>query len=209
MITITTKSTFPFTKNIALTPLGRECALTIDNARSALAGHLPRERQNLLVYLVRLLGRVNGRTRLMKLLFLLQKEYGIVNVSYKFIPYRFGPYSDEVLEDIHELICRSILIEKDIVYKTDDGTSLNLKSYSLSSVGDQAAKRISLGLPRVVKNNFSALRNDYGTMPLRQLLEYTYDKYPEFATESQIRQDVRNPRRYSFSDFCDDRVMCA
>ncbi len=47
-------------------------------------------------------GIVEGRTRLEKLVYLLQSLSG-VGFSYRFVPYHYGPYSRELIEDLGEL----------------------------------------------------------------------------------------------------------
>jgi len=189
-----------------------ECATYIGNFRAALRGHLPKARQKWLVYLVRVFGEIRGRTRLIKLLFLLKEKYGVVSDSYTFFAHRFGPYSHEVLDDIIELRTRSLLSEHNVTNKSHvDGKTREVEEfiYRLTAIGDQAAKRISLKLPTTVKDKFVALREDFGKKDLKELLEYVYYNYPEYAAESEIKGEVVRKKALNFNDFLDDKLMSA
>lgn len=47
-------------------------------------------------------GKIEGRKRFQKLVFLLQKQYN-ANIQYKFVPHLFGPYSRALQTDIDML----------------------------------------------------------------------------------------------------------
>lgn len=53
-------------------------------------------------------GRIDGRTRLQKLVFLIEKKYHI-DFGYQFIPYFYGPYSKQLQLDIDWLGALEIL----------------------------------------------------------------------------------------------------
>jgi len=53
----------------------------------------------LLLLVIKYLGNVKGRTRLQKTLYLLKEYFGF-EISYKFMPYYYGPYSGELQNDI-------------------------------------------------------------------------------------------------------------
>jgi len=56
----------------------------------------------LLLVILRDHGKIAGRKRFQKIVFLLQRKYN-VNIKYKFIPYLFGPYSKALQTDINLL----------------------------------------------------------------------------------------------------------
>lgn len=66
---------------------------------------------NRIVWLVGNHGRIEGRTRLQKIVFLLMVEEEI-NFSFDFIPYYYGPYSDDLSEYVEDLISYGFLVEK-------------------------------------------------------------------------------------------------
>jgi uncharacterized protein YwgA len=53
----------------------------------------------LLLVILKNHGKIEGRKRFQKIVFLLQKKYG-VRMKYKFIPYLYGPYSRAVQTDV-------------------------------------------------------------------------------------------------------------
>lgn len=62
---------------------------------------MPRDIE-LLVVVLRKHGKILGRKRFQKLVFLLQKQYNI-HIEYKFVPNLFGPYSRSLQTDIDVL----------------------------------------------------------------------------------------------------------
>jgi uncharacterized protein YwgA len=210
VITISLTSSFPFTKYIELTSFGSEIAKLVKDARNILRGILPKDREKLLVYLVHRLGKVDGRTKLIKLLFLLREEFGFIN-SYNFIPYRYGPYSEEIVEDIHELVSKSVMREESILYKATLGEmsqEKELKRYTLTNIGEQAAKSIGRSLSPTAKKAFARFLKKYRNLSLEELLRYVYSNYPEYATKSEIKKDiVERIDSFDFASFWNDGVI--
>ncbi len=65
---------------------------------------LKKDRQKWIILMLYSFNTVVGKTRLMKLLFLLRRETGFWRGSFfKFKPYDYGPFSWEIEEDIKEL----------------------------------------------------------------------------------------------------------
>jgi len=139
---------------------------------------------------------VESRVRVMKLIFLAQKEAGdtvkkIVGMEepYKFEPYLHGPFSKQVLDDLDSLQ-REGLIEIKVeiielfvkVYKyklTEEGEAKVaeiLRNIRSTASTEEALKR----LEKVVSR--------YATKPLRELLKYVYRTYPEESTPSTIEK---------------------
>ena len=76
---------------------------------------------------------VRGRTRIQKLIYLLQKQDRI-EIGYNFIPYHYGPYSQDLQRDINLLEVAGFL---QVDHQED-----NLYIHSLSKQGHDAARRI-------------------------------------------------------------------
>lgn len=130
---------------------------------------------------------VRGRTRLAKLLFLIQKE--IVEAAklgpegekfgFTFNADRYGPFSDEIFDEIEFL--------SDVNLISRSGEEEN-ESFKITPKGaDYVNQRI---LPKIGQQGFEEvkrLRRKYGSYDLRELLRYVYAKYPEYAVKSVIR----------------------
>lgn len=62
-------------------------------------------------------GRIYGKTRFQKTIYLLREEYGIDN-SFDFIPYYYGPYSHRLQADINTLISLGLVKERKTEFST-------------------------------------------------------------------------------------------
>jgi len=175
---------WPFRRELELTEKGREIVRIIELQGSllSLAPRKPSEKRErwILAMLYALGGRVRGRLRLQKLMFLLKHELG-VKLPYRFIPYMYGPYSADIFEDlaalrdeglveirVEELEPREMII--------DDKSSTT--TYSLTSQGRQKAREAFDILPPEVKRALATLRK-FNRMRTRNLLRYVYEKYPK------------------------------
>lgn len=137
--------------------------------------------KDLLLTLLFFAERVDGRTQVQKLAFLTQKETKL-GESYRFVPWKFGPFSKEVWEDLDLLVSEGIVIEipqggkdKTVGYMyalTKDGARL-VTDRILSQLDDNMLVQIK----RMIEN--------YSQMNLSELLTYVYEKYPEYTEKSQ------------------------
>lgn len=120
----------------------------------------------------------------MKEAFLLQQEAGL-NLGYDFIPYKYGPFSKEVYEDIEELE-KNLLVERVKPRKDIEMTEIKL----IDEFKDWA-ERIIKTLPQEIKETIKAYTGKYGRMELDKLLDYVYAKYPEYAIKSKRKRRRR------------------
>ncbi len=137
---------------------------------------------------------IQGRTRLAKLLFLIQKEVieaaklGSESEKFDFLvkaerfdfgPDRYGPFSDEIFDEIEFL--------SDVHFITRMGEDEN-ESFKITSQGtDYVRQKL---LPKVGERGIEEikrLRRKYAQLDLRELLRYVYARYPEYAVKSVIR----------------------
>lgn len=135
-----------------------------------------------------------GRTRLMKLVFLLLKEGGLaeeVARTTSFKPYKYGPFDPEVFDSIEALKQLNIIEE---TVKSQDETELlediaepydTETVYKLTPQGIAKVERIIRQLPADVLRKVSNYKSVYGDKPLVEILHYVYGKYPEYAELSE------------------------
>jgi len=165
-----------------------------------------------------------GTTRFMKMLFLAVKELGIdalVPTPYRFQPYKLGPFSAEVYDDL-EVLVRARLVAKQTldadgepviqadmavrraVAKLNGGLDeverLPALSahYRLTGPGRRFASALLADAEKRRHNvgrELAAVRAHYGTMPLAVLLHHVYRQYPGYTTESEIIERVLSLRR--------------
>jgi hypothetical protein len=167
---------------------------------------------------------VFGTTRFMKMLFLAVKELGIdalVPNPYRFQPYKLGPFSAEVYDDLDVLVRAKLVAKRTLdsegepviqadmavrraVVKLNGGLDQVEKlpalsaHYRLTGQGRRFASALlaSAGKRRHnLARGLAAVRAHYGTMLLSELLRYVYRQYPTYTTESEILEQVLGPRR--------------
>lgn len=124
-------------------------------------------------------GKVEGGIRLQKLLFLSKHEFGLKEFSYQFTPYVHGPFSEEVSDDVPELVRMNLMKVEGKVIEAGDGVVE--RSYRLTPKGEKAAKKIYDKLPGATKQSLQSLRQ-FNEMKLVELLRYVYSKYPKEST---------------------------
>lgn len=153
-----------------------------------------------------------GITRLMKLLFLLKEEAGI-NGLFNFEPYKMGPFSSEVYPEIEFLENfpspdaplvvgkksmgeNGTLSPEHLRLLEDIGENGSLsfseinKEFRLSDKGEGLATKLWSQLAPEIKNKIESIKQKYGSMSLRELLRYVYDKYPSMTVRSEIKNQI-------------------
>jgi len=133
------------------------------------------QRQKVLLALLREApNETASRTQLVKWLFLLKEEENIdryVNF-YSFFPYKYGPFSFLAYREIAQL------------------ERFGWVKSSSNSFRYTAPKKESteLDLPSSIMHSVKRIIEDYGKLPQQHLLKYIYDKYPWYASRSEIKQ---------------------
>jgi hypothetical protein len=151
-------------------------------------------------------GRLNGITRLEKLLFLADKETKVsaaVNQPFAFRAYDYGPYSKGVYEAVDLLEQAGLLREERVL----EGASLDEleedfaagsdvregveRRFVLTDSGKQVADLLRTRNPRE-STDLATIKKQYSDLPLRTLIRLVYRKYPEYAKASKIRSEILN-----------------
>lgn len=130
---------------------------------------------------------IHGRTRLEKLTFLIQKELvesqklGISEDSYHFRPLHYGPFTEEVLDDVTTLQILGL-----IAVSGDQDIS---QTFQLTEKGRNAFdKLLARGdLPERLLEGVRRIKITYGKVPTDRLLTFVYNTYPSYTTKSVIR----------------------
>ncbi|MFB6186575.1 MAG: PadR family transcriptional regulator [Halobacteriaceae archaeon] len=127
-------------------------------------------------------GKIEGKTRLQKLAFLLDEEkLGDRFDAYEFRKYDYGPFSKELLEDVEDLKEKNLVeIRKS---RTFGGNTRY--DYRLTEMGRKVAKDLfQQEDASVVFEQAVEIFTEYGDLPLRDLIELVYEKYPEYEENS-------------------------
>jgi uncharacterized protein YwgA len=156
---------------------------------------------------------INGITRLQKLLFLLTAE-GHVQATeggYDFQAYKAGPYSPAIYDDL-EFLENLGFIRSEIsgAATTEEAADIDItfeelmedeeantpdvydeKRFSLTPEGQEKVKLLLESKEFVpVAEGIRKIKSRYGSYSLDDLLYYIYTKYPEWTTESEIKDHV-------------------
>lgn len=115
----------------------------------------------LLILTVNYLGKIEGRKRFQKTIFLLQERFGI-EFSYRFVPYLYGPYSSQLQNDINILTRADYLRASKIDY---------LFFYEITPLGRERACQIE---------------KEYGEEQAKKLRKHAND-LKEFDTEELVK----------------------
>ena len=176
---------WPFRKVLKLTERGSELAklLKLEGGLFGAAAEKARElgfserrAKWILLLLYSLGGKVEGGTRLQKLLFLLKHEFGVRDLPYEFAPYIHGPFSEEVRDDAAELQWRGLIEIEGKVLDAADG--ILERTYRLTPDGQKMAEGFHAALPETTKQSLQKLAR-FNEMRLVELLRYVYSTYPK------------------------------
>ncbi len=157
---------------------------------------------------------IEGITRLQKLLFLLQQDIGPKQLvkeakPYQYKPYKMGPYSEQLRNDLEVLESAGIVVTERLDYwLPDDGDGVSEKGadfdsptretkrvesyrFSLSpDLGRKIGKDLWDSLPPKDREELVAFKAFFNSLSLRQLLIFTYEKYPKFTEASTIKKQL-------------------
>lgn len=121
---------------------------------------------------------VNGRTRMQKLIFLIERK--LDSNEYNFIPYDYGPFSKELYKDIDDLISEKYIEE---IHEKFEGDILF--KYRLTPDGKKLIRKL-LQSPEIKKkfHTIEKVKSNYCYLNLHELIEKVYAEYPEYAENS-------------------------
>lgn len=155
-------------------------------------------------------GRIDGVTRLEKLLYLATREStlpGQVQDPLEFVPYNYGPFSKsvyeavEVLEEMEPPLVREerVLDGRTIDNETEAGLGTGRTEYverrfMLTEEGTLVADLLAHANQEVMQL-LADIKSRYGSMTLNQLVNYVYNRYPEDTVNSLIRDRHLPPSR--------------
>lgn len=125
---------------------------------------------------------ITGRTRMQKLVFLLQQHFEDTPGAYNYIPYDYGPFSRELYFDIDELVERGVIKETETQFGHDNV----VYEYELGPRAETYLDRWSEGAKDELRKAASEIKSGYNQWNLRKLLEFVYEEYPEYASRSVL-----------------------
>jgi hypothetical protein len=171
-------------------------------------------RKDLILYLLYANNKqpVSGRTRLQKLIFLLEKDKKIathLTSNFGFKAWKYGPFSDDLFRDIEFLENVSLVesrsaglpaeaergeqgaLDSDYMDDTAEFSADQmyvLQDFSLTPQGERfVVERIEPKLPPGIKLAVQSAKKEYNRLNLGNLLRFVYSKYPRYAVKSELR----------------------
>ncbi|MCQ3813017.1 MAG: hypothetical protein KTU85_01155 [Acidimicrobiia bacterium] len=148
--------------------------------------------------------RINGITRLEKLLFLIGKECEhntAIREPFGFIAYHYGPYSREVYEAV-ELLEEAELVREDRAFTDSDLDRAEELLYSdmtteisyerqflLTEKGKIIAEYLAKSHP-LVQEEIKRIKDQYAGLTLQNLIFHVYSQYPDYSEQSIIRNKI-------------------
>ncbi|MBS4015578.1 MAG: hypothetical protein KGZ86_03985 [Candidatus Latescibacteria bacterium] len=156
---------------------------------------------------------IRGITRFIKALFLLEKETDLaklIKTYYDFVPYKIGPFDPAIYQDLKVLELAGIIKRQTYKYRKptddskierfddvqiDEGFQFNDEStlFVLTDNGMKYAKALAKWCDQKDENillNIRRIKTKYGSAPLKYLLKYIYENYPDYTKESEFIKDI-------------------
>ncbi|MCH8047190.1 MAG: hypothetical protein IID44_26100 [Planctomycetes bacterium] len=157
---------------------------------------------------------IDGITRIQKLMFLLSQGVGPRQLvreaeSCGFVSYKMGPYAPQIIRDLEDLLSAGIVASKRLEYLLpDDGDNRDLAPhdwertrtktkrveslrYSLTAdLGMNVGKELWKSLSSRERDDLARFKSFFNSLSLRQLLIFTYERYPDWTTESTIKEQL-------------------
>ncbi|MEO0075748.1 MAG: hypothetical protein ABIK31_06545 [candidate division WOR-3 bacterium] len=149
---------------------------------------------------------IRGITRFIKSLFLISKmtDYAkLIKLYYEFVPYKLGPFDPAIYQDLKVLEIAGIIKRHPYKYKRppseaekiDEGFGFNDEStiFTLTEEGMKYAQALARWCDkkdRKILEDFRRIKTTYGSAPLKKLLKYIYENYPEYTKESEVLEEI-------------------
>lgn len=144
---------------------------------------------------------IEGATRLQKLIFLLQ--HGSVvqsarprNLEFEFEPWKMGPFSADLRNVLQEFTAAGLIATERLAYHLRDDTDPHQKRrveslrFRLTKLGEKVAAEVWSQFDAKQQKDLEKFKTFYASLSLRQLLIYVYEHFPEFTSQSLIREQL-------------------
>jgi uncharacterized protein YwgA len=138
------------------------------------------KKRDVVLFVLQQVGKIEGRTRFQKMIFLGQEELGLPKL-FDFRRHYYGPYSSDFSDTIEKLISRGDLLED-----VDDSQGYYIKYwYALS----EQAKTETLGQYEIGTKQKQMLK-ELARIPLSSILAYVYQKYCPKQAQGEVSSPI-------------------
>ncbi|MEY2424373.1 MAG: hypothetical protein QOI95_4440 [Acidimicrobiaceae bacterium] len=150
--------------------------------------------------------RIEGITRLEKLVFLVERESelrDLITEDADFRSHNFGPFSSKVYQAVDTLVAAGLVEDSASLSSTSEdaweterviGAEASdpyaTRNLSLTARGRRYYEALITELPKDVGPMLAEFKDQFGALPLRQLIRYVYQRYPEYTEKSIIRDQI-------------------
>ncbi len=150
-------------------------------------------------------GRIEGITRLEKLVFLIEKERKPAWLSEHgdFVSHNFGPFSSKIYTAVDTLSAAGLVQDSGaLASSTEDAWETEhvigetpsdpyaTRNFELTERGRRYYDALVSELPAGAVNELREFKTRFASLPLRQLIRYVYERYPDYTNKSIIRDGV-------------------
>lgn len=152
-------------------------------------------------------GYLEGVTRLEKLIFLLERETPArdwMTEKADFRSWRFGPFSSKIYEAADTLAAAGMIRDSaskagNVEDRWESLTALmddrdvdpyTTRTFELTDRGQKYYNALLQELPPDAEKVLGDFKSKFGRLPLRRLVRYVYERYPQFTDRSEIRDEI-------------------
>lgn len=126
--------------------------------------------------LLDLAGRIEGKTKLQKIIFLAETEEKVL-LTYKFEKYNYGPFSFELSDDLNSLVTTGFIKEEKTIFGISDGKPMIKSNFELTVDGKTELKEKEDSIDNQTLESIKKVLEKWGSEPLDKILSYVYSKY--------------------------------
>lgn len=130
--------------------------------------------EDIILVIFSLVGRIVGRTKLQKLVYLLKREQNI-DTELEFQTYLYGPFSRDLNNKVDGLINSDLLEVSETFTRSGD----KCYEYSVSKNGMKKGMDVLDKLPKVQKEKILRHIAKFNLMTPSEIVRYVYETYPD------------------------------
>jgi len=130
-----------------------------------------------LLFLIKLAGKIEGKTRLHKMVFLGEKEEGL-DFGFEFEKYNYGPYSFGLTKAVDALQELKLIDVETILFASSDQKGFQTKqfSYTLTSKAEELTKEKEENMKDFLVK-LKLLIDKWNKVPRSEIIKHVYSKY--------------------------------
>lgn len=128
---------------------------------------------------------IDGRTRLVKGLFLIDRMFAkkfpdFEGTGYEYDAYKYGPFDQDIYDELERLEELGLVTE-------EERPGFEGDRIELTTEGKELAADEYYAMQPEQQSHLSWIKRKHVQQPVAQLLSFVYDQYPEMAEESEYR----------------------